>query len=78
MKNYFIEKNVWEMLSKIIKNQGERIYVKYLSVVGFGIGNMDCNGQIMFCIIIYCLDKDLVLFGEELFLKILEGFYCDI
>lgn len=32
----------------------------------------------MFCIIIYCLDKDLVLFGEELFLKILEGFNCDI
>lgn len=32
----------------------------------------------MFCIIIYCLDKDLVFFGEKLFLKILEGFFCDI
>lgn len=73
-----IEKNMREMLSKTIKNQGERIYAKHSIVVGLGIGNMDCNGQIVPCIIIYCLDKDLVPFGEEPLPKTLEGFYCDI
>lgn len=77
-KNYHIEKNVREILSKTIKNQGERIYAKHSCVVGLGIGNMDCNGQITPCIIIYCLDKDLVPFGEEPLPKTLEGFYCDI
>nr|XP_034310800.1 uncharacterized protein LOC105335643 isoform X1 [Crassostrea gigas] len=77
-KNYHIEKNVREILSKTIKNQGERIYAKHSCVVGLGIGNMDCNGQITPCIIIYCLDKDLVPFGEEPLPKTLEGFHCDI
>lgn len=39
---------------------------------------MDYNGQIKPCIIIYCLDKDLVPFGEKPLPKTLEGFYCDI
>lgn len=77
-KNYHIEKNVREILSKTIKNQGERIYAKHSCVVGLGIGNMDCNGQITPCIIIYCLDKDLVPFGEKPLPKTLEGFPCDI
>lgn len=81
MKNYSsypIEKKVRKMLSKTIKNQGERIYANHSSVVGLGIGNMDCNGQIVPCIIIYCLDKDLVPFGEKPLPKTLEGFCCDI
>lgn len=81
MKNYSsypIEKNVREMLSKTIKNQAERIYANHSSVVGLGIGNMDRSGQITPCIIIYCLDKDLVPFGEKPPPKTLEGFCCDI
>lgn len=77
-KNYHIEKNVREILSKTIKNQGERIHAKHSGVVGLGIGNMDCNGQITPCIIIYALDKDLVPFGEKPLPKTLEGFPCDI
>lgn len=76
--SYPIEKKVRKMLSKTIKNQGERIYANHSSVVGLGIGNMDCNGQIVPCIIIYCLDKDLVPFGEKPLPKTLEGFCCDI
>lgn len=76
--SYPIEKNVREMLSKTIKNQGERIYANHSSVVGLGIGNMDCSGQRTPCIIIYCLDKDLVPFGEKPLPKTLEGFCCDI
>lgn len=32
----------------------------------------------IFCIIIYCLDENLILFGEKLILKMLEGCICDI
>lgn len=76
--SYSIERNVREMLSKTIKKQGERIHANHSGVVGLGIGNMDCNGQITPCIIIYCLDKDLVPFGEKPLPKTLEGFPCDI
>lgn len=76
--SYPIEKHVREELSKIIKKQGERMYANHSGVVGLGIGNMDCNGQITPSIIIYCLDKDLVPFGEEPLPKTLEGFNCDI
>lgn len=30
-----------------------------------------------FCIVIYCLDKNIVLFGEKLFLNFIDGVDCD-
>lgn len=73
-----IGKNMRELFSKTIKHQGERINANYSGVVGLGIGNMDCNGQITPCIIIHCLDKGLVPFGEKPPPKTFEGFRCDI
>lgn len=70
-----INKNRREQIGKIIKRQGERLFANHSSIVGLGIGNMDSKIP---CIIIYCLDKDLIPFGEKPLPKTLEGCACDI
>lgn len=73
---YRIDHNRRAKIDRIIKRQGERLFANHSSIVGLGIGNMD-PGQIP-CIIIYCLDKYLIPFGEKPIPKMLEGCRCDI
>lgn len=73
--SYCIDKNMREQIGKIIKSQGERLYAKHSNIVGLGIGKMGCQIP---CIIIYCLDKDLIPFGEKPLPKTLDGCTCDI
>lgn len=63
-----------ETLSHAITNQGEAIYAKFSSIIGFRIGKMFSEP----CIILYCLDKDLVPFGEKPLPKFINGWPCDI
>lgn len=70
-----INKNMREQIGKIIKRQGERLFANHSSIVGLGIGIMDSKIP---CIIIYCLDKNLIPFGEKPLPKMLEGYICDI
>lgn len=74
--SFRIDHNSREKISKIIKRQGERLFANHSSIVGLGIGNMG-PGQIP-CIIIYCLDKYLIPFGEKPIPKMLEGYLCDM
>lgn len=30
------------------------------------------------CIVLYCLDKNIILFGEKLLLELIVGWFCDI
>lgn len=73
-----VNKSVRECLGQIIKNQGEKMYSNYSTIVGLGIGTMDSNGSVQPCIIIYCLDKHLVPYGEKELPKTLEGWNCDM
>lgn len=73
-----VNKSVRECLGQIIKNQGENMYAIYSTIVGLGIGTMDSNGSIQPCIIIYCLDKHLVPYGEKELPKSIEGWNCDM
>lgn len=50
-------------------------------IVGIGISNVRCiNGNFIWelCIVIYCLDKLIILFGEKFLLISINGCYCDI
>lgn len=49
--------------------------MNYLNVVGFGIGIRKCN---KLCIILFIFDKDIILFGEKIFLNFLNGWKCKI
>lgn len=73
-----MEKNC---LSDIIYSYVEWLYVNYLIIVGIGISNVRfLYGNIiyMFCIVIYCLDKLIILFGEKFLLISIGGCICDI
>lgn len=74
--SYRIDQNEREKIGKIIKLQGERLFASHSSIVGLGIGSKD-PGKIP-CIIIYCLDENLIPFGEKPIPKMLEGCICDI
>lgn len=61
-------KDVRDKLNKIISSCVEIIYVNYLNVVGMGISDVRFEGDKMFeelCIVVYCLDKILILYGEK-------------
>lgn len=56
------------------------MYSRYLNIIGIGISNVRCDGEIVlkeFCIVLYCLDKYIVLFGEELLLIYIGEWFCD-
>lgn len=69
------------ILKKIIFECGEKIYVRYLNVIGIGISVVRCEGDGIYeilCIVFYCLDKIFILFGEKLLFKFFVGWFCDI
>ena len=48
-------------IDKIITKESRKILAKHSHIVGIGIGQIDTKP----CIVFYCLDKQLVPFGEE-------------
>lgn len=45
------------------------------------ISNVRCVGGIKkeeLCIVLYCLDKMIIFYGEYLLLEFFEGWFCDI
>ena len=48
-------------IDTIITKEGRKIFAKHSHIVGIGIGQIDTKP----CIVLYCLDKTLVPFGEE-------------
>lgn len=80
-KVFVIDVLIIKELKKIIQEYGEKIYVRYLNVVGLKISNVRCVGGIKkdeLCIVLYCLDKILLFFGENLLLDFFGGWFCDI
>lgn len=68
-------------LGKTIQEQGDKIYAKYSNVVGIGISPVrSINNKILEqpCIVLYCLDKAIIPFGEKPLPESLEGWPCDL
>lgn len=76
-----IDASTMNQLKNIIQDQGEKTFAKHSNVVGLQISNVRCDGDIRKeqpCIVLYCLDKTLIPFGENLPPKSLGGWPCDI
>lgn len=68
-------------LNNIINSESEKIYANYSIVSGLGVDNVRYDGNESFnepCIVIYCLDKFLLPYGEKMLPTSLCGYPCDI
>ena len=62
-----IDKDLRLALSNFIAATAEKIYAKYSNVVGIDVSNFHSKRQADTpCIVLYCLDKDLIPLGEEI------------
>ena len=62
-----IDKDLRLALSNFIASTAEKIYAKYSSVVGIDVSNFYSKLQeVTPCIVLYCLDEDLIPLGEEI------------
>lgn len=76
-----IDPSTRKTLKEIIQKDAEKIYAKYSNVIGIRIGKFRrVDGDILEqpCIILYCLDKTLIPFGENPLPETLSGWPCDI
>lgn len=76
-----VDTSTRKQLKKIIKEQGNKIYALFSNVVGIQIGKARRVGnsiQKETCIILYCLDKRLIPFGEKPLPGTIAGWPCDI
>lgn len=68
-------------LKQIIQEHGKKIYALFLNVVGIQIGKARRVGNLIqeeTCIIVYCLEKCVILFGEKPLPETIAGWPCDI
>lgn len=66
-------------MNEVIKRYVEKVFVNYFSIIGIEIGSVrwDNDGKLNLCIVLFCLDEFILLYGEFfLFLKI-ENYKCD-
>lgn len=67
-------------IGKIIQKHCDTIHASYSNVIGIGISQVRCDGTTIKkepCIVLYCLDKSIVPFGEKPLPDQLEGIHCD-
>ena len=74
-----MDKNTRKHLGNIINNTGDKLMALYSNITWISIGNMP-KGQHFGepCIVLYCLDKMLVPFGEKQLPVSWEGYPVDI
>lgn len=68
-------------MNNVINRYVEFFFVNYFSVIGIKKSNVRWdNNKFLneFCIVFFCLDEFILLYGELFFFKILEGYLCDI
>ena len=75
-----VDRDKRTILKKIIQDEEDKIIALYSTVVGIGVGRTMLS-ETEFgdpCIVLYCLDKTLVPFGEKKIPKIIKGCIVDI
>lgn len=69
-----------KQLYEAIENNKNYLYKKYSTIIGIGISNVRFNGKNFVtepCIVLYCLDKHIVPFGERPLPLFVNGLPCD-
>lgn len=77
----FIKTSTKLDISQVINNQARSLYAKYSNVIGLGISNVRYDaGNIKHeaCIVIYCLDKSIIPFGENSLPERIDEVPCDV
>ena len=70
---------VEQALREYIDLNAEKIYAKYSNVIGINVSNvLTKDGKETPCIVLYCLDKTIIPFGEKELPCMLLDFPCDI
>lgn len=67
-------------LNKIINSKVDVMYVNFSILIGFSVSIVRYKqGSFIndFCIVLYCFDKNFVLYGEIQFFIIVGGYLCD-
>lgn len=76
-----IDNSIRKQLKKIIQEHGDIIYARHSNVIGIRIGKARRVGdtiQEQPCLVLYCLDKFLIPFGEKHLPEDIAGWPCDI
>lgn len=76
-----VDNSTRKQLKQIIQEYGDKIYARHSNVVGIRIGKARRVGdtiQEQPCLVLYCLDKFLVPFGEKPLPEAIAGWPCDI
>ena len=74
-----VDRHTRKRLQKIIRDEEDKTVALYSNIVGIGVGRVKLN-EIKFgdpCIVLYCLDKSLVPFGEKKLPNFLKGCVVD-
>lgn len=69
------------ILKQTIQEQGKRIYAQYSNIIGIQISKVRCKGDKILnqpCIVLHCLDKTIIPFGENPLPNIIAGQPCDV
>lgn len=70
---------VQQALGEYIDSNAEKIYAKYSNVIGIDVSNvLTKEHKETPCIVLYCLDKTIIPFGEKELPCMLQEFPCDI
>lgn len=76
-----VDNSTRKQLKQIIQEYGDTIYARHSNVVGIRIGKARRVGdtiQEQPCLVLYCLDKFLLPFGEKPLPETIAGWPCDI
>lgn len=72
--------DIRNIMNKIINSQAEKIYANHTTVSGLGVSNVKHEEDNFIegpCIVVYCLDKDLIPYGKTLLPTSVKGCPCD-
>lgn len=74
-----VDKSTIKELKRIIQENTDKLYARYSNIIGIRIGRRVHGDKLEEpCIILYCLDKTLIPFGEKKLPETLAGWPCDL
>ncbi|XP_061169004.1 uncharacterized protein LOC133178283 [Saccostrea echinata] len=80
-KGFRMRSETKKRMKDILKNKKDELFAKHSNLVSISMSPVNYSGDDVIhkeCIVLYCLDADLIPFGEEPLPKSLEEFECNI
>lgn len=80
-KANIIDQSTRKRLNFMIEEEEDKLFAKHSNIIAIGTSTVrQVDDELIYdpCIVIYCLDKQLVPFGEKRLPEKLYGFPCDI